>query len=204
MNIISNNCTAGFIYKNLLNTVFENPFIWCRIFNEDFLYLIENYNKINFNDFKLQRYTENLVNKTNPFYIKVENKIDIHYSHYYFEHSANKPLIVKKGAGADFYYNKIWETVVNNYLKRLQRMKGKPIFIFNDDKQYQPITHRKWNDILPQLITLSQTIDNKLIIITNNRTPVQTNNLLVINSKNIYPPYNLENNEDKILKFMQD
>jgi hypothetical protein len=188
----------------LLKKEYENPFIWCRVFNEDYLYLVKHYAEINFKNFELCKFGSKIKNKTNPFYINVDNKISIHYSHYYFDCAAEKPLIIKKHEGADFYYNKIWETVVNNYEKRLGRMTGEPIFVFNDDQRYQPIANKKWTDIVPQLIELSKKIKNKMIIISNHYKERKENNLLILNSKNIYPPFNLKNNERRILEFIQE
>ena len=199
MNIISNNCTAGFIYQKLLNTEYENPFIWCRFFNDDFLYLVENYNNINFHNYEIGKYSNKLENRTNPFYIRIDNKISINYTHYYFDYNATKPTRIK----SDFFYNKIWETVLSNYEKRLTRMSGKPIFIFNDDGDYSVYgSNKTWLDIIDKLITLSKKIDNKIIILTNHHKEMKENNLLILNSKNIFPPHNLKDNGNKILEFI--
>ena len=49
-NIIANNCIGGFLYK-FSNKQFPNPFIWTSMYFEDFLFLIQNYDKINFDDY---------------------------------------------------------------------------------------------------------------------------------------------------------
>jgi len=46
MNIISNNCLGGFIYKDFLQIKYENPFIFSLMDYDDFLYLLENYETI--------------------------------------------------------------------------------------------------------------------------------------------------------------
>ena len=200
MNIISNNCTGGFIYKKLLKTEYENPFIWCRLFNDEFLYLMQNYDNINFHNYEIGKHSNKLVNLTNPFYIKIDDKISINYTHYYFDINANKPAIIK----TDFFYCKIWETILKNYEKRLLRMEGKPVFIFNDDGDYSVFgTNKTWVDVVPQIIELATKIDNKIIIISNHHSEIKENNLLILNSKNIFPPHNLENNEKKILEFLK-
>ena len=52
MNIISNDCTAGFIYKEI-NEEFKNPFIWTSIDIDNFIKLIENYDTLNFNNISI-------------------------------------------------------------------------------------------------------------------------------------------------------
>lgn len=53
MNIISNNCCGADIYTNVLKTEFSNPFIWSLLFPNDFIYLYENYDSINFKNIDL-------------------------------------------------------------------------------------------------------------------------------------------------------
>lgn len=203
MNIISNNCTAGFIYKNVLKTEYQHPFIWCRFFNDDFLYLIQHYDSINFHNYEIGKYGAKLHNKTNPFYIRVNDKVSIHYTHYYFDSTASTPITTKSH---DILYNKIWELIVSNYKKRLERLNGKPSFIFNDDESYSIYgANKTWINIIPNLIKLAQHIDNKCVIISNKYKPMQENNLLILNADNIWPPYNLDNNNgSKIVDFLED
>jgi uncharacterized protein (DUF1919 family) len=55
MNIISNNCFGGYIYKNVLKEQYSTPFIWNRIYNNDLITLLKNFNKINFNNIELKK-----------------------------------------------------------------------------------------------------------------------------------------------------
>lgn len=125
MNVISNNCLGGFLYKfNKLQ--FKNPFIWSAILADSMYALIKDWDNINFNDFELKKSEfHESTEQLNTFKIVIENKIDIHYTHYYFNKDKDKPEI----KGFDVFYNKIWEYVVEKYVKRLQRMNENPVFV---------------------------------------------------------------------------
>ena len=123
MNIICNSCVGGFLYKNELKCEFKNPFIWNIIDFNSMLFLVKNYDKINFNNFELKK------DKNWNFSIIIDNHITIQYVHYKFDAKANKPYIKY----IDLYSNKIWEIIVNKYEERTKRMineNKKPIFIF--------------------------------------------------------------------------
>jgi len=123
MNIICNSCVGGFIYKNELKCSFKNPFIWNIIDFNSMLYLIKNYEKINFNDYELVK------DKKWNFSIIIDKQVTIQYVHYKFDPKANKPYIKY----IDYYSNKVWEYIVQKYDERKKRMlveNEKPIFIF--------------------------------------------------------------------------
>jgi uncharacterized protein (DUF1919 family) len=52
MNIVSNSCIGALLYKQCHNT-FNNPFMWNVIDFDSFVYLIENWNTIDFYDYEL-------------------------------------------------------------------------------------------------------------------------------------------------------
>lgn len=123
MNIICNSCVGGFIYKNELKCSFKNPFIWNIIDFNSMLYLIKNYEKINFNNYEL------IKDKKWNFSIIIEKNIRIQYIHYKFDAKANKPYT----KDIDYYSNKIWEYIVQKFEERKNRMikeKTKPYFLF--------------------------------------------------------------------------
>ena len=125
MNIIANSCCGGHLYKSLFKQPFQNPFIWNIIDFNSMLYLIKNYDKINFNNYELIK-----DNKWN-FKIIIDNHIIIQYVHYKFNEKCNKPI----RKGMDVFYNKIWEYIVEKYEDRKNRMirnKESPIFILAD------------------------------------------------------------------------
>ena len=122
MNVIGNSCVGAYIYKNHLKSNYENPFTWAIVDFNSMFYLIKNYNKIDFNKFKLIKDA-----KCN-FSIVVDGHVKIDYVHYKLDRTAKKPIKKK----FDVFYCKIWEFIVLKYLERIKRMqkcKDKPIFI---------------------------------------------------------------------------
>lgn len=122
MNIISQNCLAGNIYKNHLKSEFENPFIWTVIDFNSMLYLIQNWNSINFKNYELVK------DKNWNFSIIIDEKIKIQYVHYKFNPACKNLMKDKIG---NIYYCKIWEYIVHKYEERMNRMLAKneePIF----------------------------------------------------------------------------
>ena len=109
MNLISEDCHGGFAYVEL-NEQFSNPFIWNYITKDDMYYLVKNYDKINFKHYELSKsFVRNRPrNKMDIFKIRVDGKIDIHYTHYHFS-KKDATVRIKK---PDVYYNKIWEYVL--------------------------------------------------------------------------------------------
>lgn len=136
MNLISHNCLSGYLYKNHLNERFENPFIWTVIDFNSFIYMIKNWEKINFNNYVLCK------DEKWNFYIIIDEHIKIQYVHYKFD--KNVSFCDKTGPGTDIRSNKIWEYIIEKYEERVSRMitnNEKPIFcvcnsktVFNDCK----------------------------------------------------------------------
>ena len=123
MNIIANDCTGGFIYRDILKMEYSNPFIFSKVLLDDFIYLVNNYKTINFRKFKLCQSSEW------RFYIRVDDSINIQYNHYRFDPTING---IKKDP-PNVYSNHIWEYVVSKYINRLDRMVDPPIFIGHYD-----------------------------------------------------------------------
>ncbi len=124
MNIISNNCLGGFIYKDFLQIKYENPFIFSLMDYDDFLYLLENYETIDFENFELIKESEKFEN----FGIIIEGKIKVRFIHSKFDKECKIPTIKvfhdekTMRTVTDIYYNKIWEYIVEKYLSRIKRM----------------------------------------------------------------------------------
>ena len=121
MIIISHNCLAGHLY-HLIGQKYSCPFIWTVIDFNSMKTLITEWNKINFDNYRLEK-----DDKWN-FRIIIDNKVKVQYVHYKFDSRFNTP--VKLGPG-DICYNKIWEYIVSKYEERVKRMKVEntiPIF----------------------------------------------------------------------------
>ena len=113
MNIISNDCTAGFIYKEI-NEEFKNPFIWTSIDIDNFIKLIENYDTLNFNNIsiKLELNTSKIgvQNEKCPI-ITIDNKVDIHYFHHFQKEGTHPELNTEE--------RYIYDEDIINYVKQI-------------------------------------------------------------------------------------
>lgn len=70
MNLLSNNCFGGHTYRYILNKEYENPFTWTRLFSNDLIKLIEDFNIINFNNYEINKKDNTLF----QFYLKIYEK----------------------------------------------------------------------------------------------------------------------------------
>ena len=154
MNIISNRCLNSYIYRDIIKTKFENPFIWCRINKQYFNYLFEHYSDINYNKYELGK----IDNKLSMFYLKIDDKIEVEYRHIVFNKDCEKQKIIKN----TIYTNKPWELIVSNYDKRLKRMIDKPLFFYMDIDKNLDLFH---NYIITDI---AKKIRKKIVILTTN------------------------------------
>lgn len=118
MNIVSNNCLGGFIYRDILKCEYQNPFIWTSINHLELLDIIKNFNSINFSNMSIDRDGNGL---SNNFITVIDDKYRIFNHHIQFSIKDNVP----RNVGNNVYYNKPWEYIVEKYDKRLKRMNNK-------------------------------------------------------------------------------
>ncbi len=135
MLIIGNNCCGAEIYKSVIKQQYNNPFIWCRT---DIISLAKYWNNINFKNIDI--FNENKL--LGFWHILIDNKCDLRFRHHKFDPKAKIPIIIQPTdtQDAEIRYCKIWELLVNDYNKRLNRMdlNEKPIFVFYEDWQDGP------------------------------------------------------------------
>lgn len=173
MNIISNCCAGGEFYKRIYKKEYTNPFIWCYMSSNDMCFLIENYEKINYNNFKLLP-----VENTDYYKIVVDNTISIIYTHYHKSKTAFKTMNV------DVYSKDIENYIIEKYKDRLTRMKT-----LNEQPEFCIITYTKYTydfyyeNVLKIINTLKNTPYKGTII-------TQFYSLLNYNSENLKIIYN--------------
>ena len=184
MNIISNDCTAGFIYKNI-NMQYMNPFIWTSIDINNFIKLIENYDSINFlNITNIQLINNNskisIQNELCPT-ITIDNKINIYFFHHFQKENTHSELNTNKRY---IYDENIIEYVKKIYYNRIQRMCEHPVFIWSD-------TDYKWyGENLEKLNNIKT--NYKIIVYTNKSIDFKNENIIV--KKKIYNQNLIEKN----------
>ena len=133
MNLIGNDCVSACFYA-ISKMQFKNPFTWTICNFPNMLYLIENYDNINWKNFKILPST--CVKDT--FKIVIDSKINLHYVHY-----KKSDLDVKEyKISGDLFSKNIELKVVETYTKRAYRLleeNEEPIFLLNTypDKRHQ-------------------------------------------------------------------
>lgn len=151
-NIIANNCIGGFLYK-FSKKQFPNPFIWTSMYFEDFLFLIQNYDKINFDDYLIEKHEKD----KRLFNINIENKITVRCPHWLFDPAYQNPTLVDK---VNIKYCRIWLYINEKYtsrLKRLQENTEKPVFIM-DFKDWLKCDENKLRFLLENYKTIPYTL----------------------------------------------
>lgn len=163
MNIISNNCLGGYIYRDILKEEYQNPFIWTRLDNLDLINLLENFDIIKFENVELFKES----NKLEKFRLRIDDKIKLQFNHYLFDQKYDKPTVI----GIDVHYNKIWKYIIDVYLKRLKRMQKEIDFIFIEDNGTYNID---------KIISIVQTKNIKTFIITNKKPKLISDTLVIV------------------------
>jgi len=191
MNIISNDCTGGTIYKELLKDEYKNPFIWSRIFAENFLCLVKNYEKINFNNVDIFKRSKDFEIK-NDFYLKIDNLFEVNYRHYFY---SNDEAVIKKDP--NIFYNKIWEFILDKYNLRIKRMNETPIFFINEREDFN-------KPILEEIISICKH-KYKLFIWTNYLNETKDEKLIILNHNlNIDSPWEyIKRDKEFIYEFIK-
>lgn len=122
--LISNCCAASDLYR-YNEKQFENPFMWNSILPNDLLNFIRNFEKINFNNFKL---IPHFIKNSKLYGIRVDDCFNTYYIHYAY----NKDDVIPRYKEPNVWYNKNDEYVLNKYKQRIQRFlsdKYKPCFV---------------------------------------------------------------------------
>lgn len=193
MKLIGNNCLIGFTYRDILKQEYQTPFIWSRLWNDDLINLLQNYENINFNNYELKKTNPKLKDNDNDFYILLDNKVKIYFRHCFFSIKHNEP----KKFHANVYFNKIWEYVFTKYIERTERMlkcTEKPIVIIHDCSPY-------YN--LKDIIKICKEKHFRCMIFTNNMPETNDSDLCIKPVKEDIPGKIIETYKKEILEFIK-
>ena len=156
MYLISNNCVGSSLYA-LNGLQFNHPFVWGAFDLDDFVYLANNYNKINFKNVKFSLETR-LYQTRKSVICDIDSRIKYHFSHYMQDDLMDEP-----GRNDTYKHTILYKyapiLAQEKYDRRLQRMDGEPTFLycFNLIKT----TSKEYLIILDRLLTIRR----KLIIV---------------------------------------
>lgn len=190
MNLIGNDCTASFITRDLLKQGFENPFVWTRIMDETFIWLLENYENIDFWNYKITK--DNRIGDPKCFfYVSYDEIHKVKYGHHRFDAKCNVPTKV----GMDVRYERIWEYIADKYEKRLGRMKDDPIWVISSQFD-NPNT-------IPKIVEIIKRKKYKAILFSNLKLDLGENVLVLgYDPKKPWPPFVMEGHHEKIKVFL--
>lgn len=126
MNLISQHCLAGYLYRIHMNEPYGNPFIWSVIDYDSMHNLITNFNDIDFFNIEMI-HDDHMI-----FSIVIDHSVKVQYVHYRFDPTATTIIGNRDNKiGGDIRYNRIWEYIFEKYMSRLfimQKTNTPPLF----------------------------------------------------------------------------
>lgn len=177
MNIISNNCLGGFIYRDILHVKYPNPFIWTAITDHNmFLKFCENFDSINFENIKptIDAFSSHVENRNA---LLIDDSYTLCFHHVWEDANYAIPTVIKNwGTGINVCCKDPATYIKEKYLERLNRMKRGhiKIFAFYD-------AGREFSDIL-KLVDICEKQNSFGIIITSLDLKIGSKNILYLKS----------------------
>ena len=188
MNIISNCCAGGYLYRDYLKTQYPNPFIWSKIPFKDYYELMKHYKELNFNNIDIIRYKD-FVSRADTkgitewqhltnVGIRIDNRVNVFYPHNYYSPADKTPRIVN----CEVYYNKNYELTLNNWVKRITRsnITEHPIWVIltqANKKFTKDNTEKLLNDFKTENIVVITSFKDLLNLNTTNHRIYYNNNV---------------------------
>ena len=129
-NFVANSCIGAWYYE-LIQQKYNNPFVWTAIEWEYFFNLYSNIDELDYGNIKIEH------DDTWLFQLIIDDCVRVNYNHHIFDPTA----ITMTKQDHDLHYCKIWEVIVDNYVKRIKRMlvnKYTNIFMLEYNDKYKP------------------------------------------------------------------
>lgn len=180
MNIITSNCLGGFIYRDVLNQEYQNPFIWTKFENNnEFIDFVDNFENIDFENVMIEKIGNEL---SNNFITVIDDTYTLKNRHIYFSINDNIPRIDNR-MFCNTYYNRPWEYILEKYEKRLKRMSKKNIAICLYELTFT-------NEQIYKLINVCKKHNYKCLIFAQNK--IESDYAKIIYFKHTKEPWNRE------------
>lgn len=156
MHLISNNCVGSSLYS-LKGVRFDHPFVWGAFDLDDFVYLANNYGKINYKNTEFGLETR-LYQTRRSVVCNIDARVKYHFSHYMQDDSMKEP-----GRCDTYKYTLLYRNAIclaeEKYRRRVERMGGEPTFLYCFNL-ISP-TSKEYLAILDRLLTIRR----KLIVV---------------------------------------
>ena len=200
MNIISNNCLGGFIYRDILKCEYQNPFIWTSIFPDTFNELLTNFERINFQNVKIVRDT---IISDNNYLTILDNKYKIYNSHIFLSKKDVVPRNAYDKVHVDWinvYYNKPEEYILSKFKNRTLRMDSDIRVCMYDANDYGFTI-----EDIKKIIQTCSIKKYRALIFTEKKFEESLENIKIIQIKHVDPwIVNLYNNYmNEIMEFLK-
>lgn len=181
LNIISNDCSALYMYRFILKTQYKNPFVGTYMDNKQFMCLLKNFNSINFNkvDFTFSK-EPFFLNNLPYFKCNIDNIVDINYVHY---------------NDIDSLYK-----LSKNYFKRLQRMTDNINIIIISDIGNSVINTSE----VVKYVVETYKHPTKIIIMSYDDYSIYNSKDILFLERNDFAVTTLINAREKLLRFIYD
>lgn len=129
---ISNNCCGANFYQKK-HIAYNNPFVWLIVPYDSMARLMRNFYSINWANITL---VPSQI-RENTFILVVDNQIELHYMHHFFDPNCSEPKFFRDPYGSHLGYDKVWEYIVDKYMSRVKTMCSicsVPKFIIHDQE----------------------------------------------------------------------
>lgn len=134
MNIISNNCIGGFIYRDIIKEQYKNPFIWSFMKTDPFFDMCENFDTVDFRNVE-DHLNDSSIYPENRSGLLIDGKYPLAFHHVWLDPNYPTPTVIKGwGNGINVKCLDPRKYIREKYFKRLSRMNldDKLVFCFYD------------------------------------------------------------------------
>lgn len=165
--VISSNCISGYWYRDIVKKQYEVPFIWSNIKLSNMIYLIKNFENINFENIEVVISDGEIVNGDGRKHLKVivDNKISVYFIHYkQSKEQIETPII----DGVNVICPDVIKYAKEAWLNRCKRIPydKKKVWVFWDDNictdvdlsQFMSLAKEKTNEIFVLFTTKKRNI----------------------------------------------
>lgn len=163
MYCISNNCFAGFLYKEL-GLEYNHPFIWCRVYERDILNMLKSWCKINWKNISIFKDSSRNCPKVN-----VDGKLEMLFPHYVYSEKDVIPrtTVLSTNGAVNVYCKDNIAYTKEKYLARISRMpEGFPSIVIVHDFFTPECSD---DEIICQIAELCNRLQVKLFVISCKR-----------------------------------
>lgn len=132
VNLVASDCVGGRYFEKL-NSEYKNPFIWNSFKLSDFIHLVKFWDSINFDNIESYISTGEYGKFKDVPTLILDGSMRLYFHHHHQMDDKKTPVKLHLDIdNIDLGYCDILGYLEEKWHKRLQRMKGEPVFCYND------------------------------------------------------------------------